>query len=66
MEAQENKLGIIKSFKYFTKWDLTHDDFTCLFSDPVKYEIYFLRLPWEIVLVLLRQITNYIYNLWKV
>ena len=25
MEAQENKLGIIKSFKYFTKRDLTHE-----------------------------------------
>ena len=28
----------------FTKWNLTHDDFTCVFSIPVKFEIYFLGL----------------------
>ena len=43
---------------------LTHDDFTCVFSVPVKYEIYFLRLPYEkLSLVLLIKITNYIYSL---
>ena len=26
-----------------------HDDFTCVFSIPVKFEIYFLGLPKEIV-----------------
>ena len=29
----------------FTKWNLTHDDFTCVFSIPVKFEIYFLGFP---------------------
>ena len=37
-----------------------HDEFTCVFSIPVKFEIYFLGS-----LVLL-QITNYIYSSWKV
>ena len=26
-----------------------HDDFTCVFSTPLKFEIYFLGLPYEIV-----------------
>ena len=26
-----------------------HDDFTCVFAITVKFEIYFLRLPREIV-----------------
>ena len=25
----------------FTKWSLTHDEFTCVFSIPVKFKIYF-------------------------
>ena len=32
-----------------TKWNLTHDDFICVFSIPVKFEVHFLRLPREIV-----------------
>ena len=24
-----------------------HDDFTCVFAIPVKFEIYFLRLPFN-------------------
>ena len=42
-----------------------HDDFTCVFSIPVKFEIYFLGLHKKLSLVLL-QITNYINNSSKV
>ena len=36
-----------KSFKFhkMKKWNPTHDDFTCVFSISVKFDIYFLGLP---------------------
>ena len=47
----------------FTKWNLTHDDFTCVFSIPVKFEIYFLGLPFNLFFGLISDPVTY-YNLW--
>ena len=33
----------------FTKWNPTHDNFTCVFSISVKFDIYFLGLQSKIV-----------------
>ena len=44
--ARENRLERASNF---TKWNLRNEDFTCVFSIPVKFEIYFLGLPLEIV-----------------
>ena len=45
----------------FKKNNFMHDNFTCVFSIPVKFEIYLLGLPKEMSLVLF-EITNYIYS----
>ena len=39
--AWESKLQVLQV--------LTHDDFPCVFSIPVKFESYFLGLPLEVV-----------------
>ena len=38
-EKQTSKASI------FTKWNLMHDDFTCVFSIPVKFEFFLIGLP---------------------
>ena len=43
MEARENKLQKLQISQNENL--LTHDDFTLVFSIPVKFEIYFLGLP---------------------
>ena len=48
------------------KWNLMHGDFTCVFSIPVKFEIYFLLFPWESFLWIYFIWTYYIYRPWKV
>ena len=40
----ETEKANFKSFK-FHQTKLTHIDFTCVFSIPMKFEIYFLGLP---------------------
>ena len=46
MTAQENKCQISQNDILPMKFS---DYFTCVFTILVKYDIYFLGLPWEIV-----------------
>ena len=43
-----------------------HDDFTCVFSIPVKFEIYFHRLAKEIVFGVIIENKLPLYGPWKV
>ena len=44
MRARENKTQISQNYILHVKFQ----DFTCVFTILVKFDIYFLGLPWEI------------------
>ena len=48
-----------------TSYTWNFQNFTCVFTILVKFDIYFLGLPWEIVFVVITAIANYIYSPWK-
>ena len=50
-----------KNFKFHKMKPNMHDDFTCVFSTPVKFEFIFTGLHKKLSLALLEK-TNYLYS----
>ena len=64
-KAREN---ILQTDSNFTKWNLMHDDFTCLFFSACEIWNVFSRASLRNCHLVLLQLTNYkyIYSPWKV